>query len=350
MADLGADVCKVEPPGGEPTRRLLAEHPDYSVAGMGAYFLALNHNKRSVVLDLKQAADRDRFRALVEEADVVLTNFGPGVDERLGTDADTLRSYSDRVITCAISGFGQTGPDTHKVAFDMIAQAMGGGMSLGGRPEDPPLRAGLPIGDLGAGLMATIGILAALHQRHRTGTGQHIDLAMRDVQLSLSSYLGTMALMGDPPPRQGNAHPLHVPYDTYETADGWMVIGLVFDRAWPGFCAALDLPELDTPELATNVGRRQRRELVDSVVRPRLRTAGRDHWVARLEAARVPCAPVLDLAEALQTDGAHAREMVVELTDGKGNTARVPGNPIKMTGHQDQWRWPPALNESGEDS
>ena len=312
---------------------------------MGAYFLALNRNKRSVVLNLKEDDDRARFRALVETADVVLTNFGPGVDERLGTDAATLRSYSDRVITCAISGFGQTGPDQGKPAYDMIAQALGGGMSLGGRPDDPPLRAGLPIGDLGAGLMATVGILAALHQRHRTGKGQHVDLSMRDVQLSLSSYLGTMALLGDPPPRHGNAHPLHVPYDTYQTADGWMVIALVFDRAWPGLCDALDLPELKVPELATNVGRRAARARIDGLLRPRLLTRDRDHWLARLTAARVPCAPVLDLAQALTSDGARARDMVVELEGPDGARARVPGNPIKLGDHTDSWSWPPRLDE-----
>lgn len=348
LADLGMDVVKVEPPGGDPTRALVATDPRWSRGGVGAYFMTLNRNKRSIELDLKAPDDRETFLRLVDAADVVLTNFGPGVDARLGTTSDRLRARNPRLVTCAISGFGQTGPRADLTAFDMIAQATGGGMTLTGRPGDPPLRAGIPIGDLGAGMMAAIGILAALQARERTGVGQHVDLAMHDVQISLLSYFATMTtLSGTPPAQEGNAHPVHVPYDTYEASDGWLVLAVIFDAAWPATCAALDLPELDIPEHATSEGRRAHRDRIDARLRERLRTGPRDRWVAALRARRVPCAPVQDVAEALADPQTAAREMVVELEVG-GARVRVPGNPIKLSGHTQEWRPAPVLNADAE--
>jgi crotonobetainyl-CoA:carnitine CoA-transferase CaiB-like acyl-CoA transferase len=193
-------------------------------------------------------------------------------------------------------------------------------------------------------MMAAIGILAALYQRERTGLGQHIDLAMRDVQLSLSSYLGTMALLGPTPGQLGNAHSLHVPYDTYRVVDGWIVIAMIFDRAWPAFCAAVDLPQLNTPELASNTGRRDARAHIDGLLRPQLEAERQAFWLGRLEDARIPCAPVLDLTQAFEQPSAADRDMVVTLRDDTGVEARVPGNALKMSAHVDTWTWPPALD------
>lgn len=342
LADLGMEVVKVEPPGGEPTRRLLADHDVWSRRGFGAYHLALNRNKDSVQCDLKTPSGRRAFLEEVQRSDVVLCNFGPGVTQRLGITHEELAAIQPTIITCDISGYGQTGPESDKVAFDMIAQAAAGAMALTGRPQDPPLRAGLPIGDLGAGLMATIGILTALIQRGSTGRGQHIDISMMDVQLSLSSYLGAMALLGQSPPRMGNAHPAHVPYDTYPTLDGHIVLAVVFPAFWPRLCSALQAPDLDTVAYATPEGRVTHRTAIDRRLREIFSTQTRAHWVELLGRARIPCAPVRTLDEALKSDQALARQMVVDLQDPE-RAARVVGNPIKLSDHEQQWRMAPDL-------
>ena len=342
LADLGMEVLKVEPPGGEPTRRLLADHDVWSRRGFGAYHLALNRNKDSVQCDLKSEAGRRAFLEEVTRSDVVLCNFGPGVTERLGIDHATLAAVNPRIVTCDISGYGQTGPESDKVAFDMIAQAASGAMSLTGRPGDPPLRAGIPMGDLGAGLMATIGILTALIQRGTTGRGQHVDISMMDVQLSLSSYLGAMALLGQGPPRMGNAHPAHVPYDTYPASDGHIVVAVVFPAFWPRLCAAIDAPDLDTVDYATPEGRVAHRDAIDARLRAIFATRTRAHWTEVLGRARIPCAPVRTLDEALASDQARARQMVVDVRDAQ-RQVHVVGNPIKLSDHEQQWRMAPEL-------
>jgi crotonobetainyl-CoA:carnitine CoA-transferase CaiB-like acyl-CoA transferase len=300
LADLGMEVIKVEPLSGERTRSLLATHPEYSRDGVGSYFLALGRNKKSVAIDLKSTDGRAVFDGLVARSDVVLTNFAVGVAERLGVDHGRLSTLNPRLVSCAISGFGQEGPRAREVAFDMVVQALGGGMSITGEPGGRPMRAGLPIGDLGGGLMATIGILAALQARERTGVGQLVDISMLDAQISMQSYMATMtALSGRAAPSMANAHPVHVPYDVYPTSDGWIVVAVIFDPFWGNLMAALDLPELDTPENARQPGRHADREQIDAALSGLFRTNTRAHWAQVLREARVPCAPVHDLAEAL---------------------------------------------------
>ncbi len=219
LTDLGARTIKVEPPGkGEGTRELLAGHPDYSRDGMGAYFMTLNRSKESVCIDLKQEAGRAVFYDLVRHADVVFDNFGAGVPQRLKIDHATLAAINPRIITCSVTGFGETGPDTQRPAFDQVVQGMGGGMSITGRPDDTPVRGGIPIGDLGGGIFGAMGVLAALQARHTTGVGQHVDVSMLDAQISLLTYMATMYLMsGHVPGRIGNSHFVHVPYNTFAT-------------------------------------------------------------------------------------------------------------------------------------
>ena len=217
LTDLGARTIKVEPPGkGEGTRELLAGHPDYSRDGMGAYFMTLNRSKESVCIDLKSDAGRAVFYDLVRHADVVFDNFGAGVPQRLKIDHATLAAINPRIITCSVTGFGETGPDTQRPAFDQVVQGMGGGMSITGRPDDAPVRGGIPIGDLGGGIFGAMGVLAALQARHVTGVGQHVDVSMLDAQISLLTYMATMHLMsGHVPGRIGNSHFVHVPYNTF---------------------------------------------------------------------------------------------------------------------------------------
>ncbi|MDP7344568.1 MAG: CoA transferase, partial [Alphaproteobacteria bacterium] len=193
LADLGARTIKVEPPGrGELTRGLLAKDPKHSLNGMGAYFLTLNRNKESVCIDLKSEAGLALFYELVKKADIVISNFSPGVTARLKIDYAALSEVNERIITCTVTGFGESGPAFKRPAFDMVAQGYGGGMSITGQQEAPPTRAGIPIGDLGGGMFSAVGTLAALHARERSGRGQHVDISMQDCQISLINYMATM--------------------------------------------------------------------------------------------------------------------------------------------------------------
>jgi crotonobetainyl-CoA:carnitine CoA-transferase CaiB-like acyl-CoA transferase len=331
LADLGADVVKIEPPKGEKTRTLLADDPDHSSGGMGAYFLALNRNKRSVALNLKVPADRALFLRLVAAADVVLDNFAFGVTERLGVEPSALRAANPRIVSCSITGFGGTGPRRDQVSFDMVAQAMGGGMSITGLAGGGPMRAGLPVGDLGGGMMAAVGILAALRARDTTGEPQHVDISMHDAQISLLSYMATMAeLSGRSPGPMGNAHPVHVPYDTFQSSDGPFVIAVIFDGFWTELMAVVDLPELDIPEHRHQPGRHANREVILSRLRARFLERPRGAWLTALTEARIPCAPVYDLREALADPQVEARDMLLHIHDPEGQPVGVVGNPIKI--------------------
>lgn len=340
LADLGADVVKVEPPSGEPTRKLLAHDPRYTIDGQGAYHATLNRNKRSVAIDLKSDAGRRVFERLVAHSDVVLSNFSVEVTARLRLRHDDLVEHNPRIVTVAISGYGATGPRRDQAVFDMVAQAMGGHMSLTGEPGGPPLRAGVPVGDLSSGLMAVISVLTALRARDATAEGQHVDLAMHDTQLSLLNYVATMhTLSGEVPGPVGNAHPVHVPYDTFRASDGWLVVAVIFDPIWERFLEATGFAELDVPEHETSAGRNARRSHIDAVLRRRFPERTRDDWVQRLVARRVPCAPVLGVDEALADAQTVARAMVVDVPGPKGGSSRQVGNPVKVT----TWQPPPPM-------
>lgn len=346
LADLGAEIIKIEPPHGEATRAILARDPAHSIDGMGAYFLFLGRNKRSITLDLKNSESRPLLDALVPHADILISNFSVGVAERLGLAHDRLALLNPRIVTCAISGFGETGPHRHHASFDMVAQATGGGMTLTGT-GDVPLRAGLPIGDLGGGLMATIGILAAVQARHTTGRGQHVDISMQDVQVSLLSYMATMfGLSGQIPPAVGNGHFVHVPYNSYAAADGHMILAIVTDDSWLRLLAALELPDLDTLEHRRQAGRLHARARIDAAIGERLATRPRHEWLARLRAADIPCAPVQTIAEVLADPQVLARNMVVDVPHPAGQLTRQPGNPIKLSDtHADTFAAPPLVGQ-----
>ncbi|MBN3854758.1 CoA transferase [Paraburkholderia sp. Ac-20340] len=334
LADLGARTIKVEPPGrGEGTRRLLEHDPDYSRDGMGAYFLTLNRNKESVCVDLKTEAGREVFLDLVRRADVIYDNFSVGVTQRLGIDFDTLSQINPRIITCSVTGFGQTGPQTQRPAFDQVVQAMGGGMSITGTPASGPTRSGIPIGDLGGGVFGSMGVLAALVEREHTGRGQHVDVSMLDVQISLLNYMATMYFMsGDVPQGIGNGHFVHVPYNCFPTADGHIIIACIGDPFFERFVECIDLPALRKPEYLAQPVRYAARAEIDALVAETLRGHSTAYWLDRLNAARIPCGPVNNFAQALQDPQVLAREMVVEVTLPQGERLRMPGNPIKLSG------------------
>lgn len=334
LTDLGARTIKVEPPGkGEGTRALLATHPDYSMHGMGAYFMTLNRSKESVCIDLKSDAGREVFYDLVRKADVVFDNFGAGVPKRLSIDHETLSAINPRIITCSVTGFGETGPDTQRPAFDQVVQGMGGGMSITGMGEHAPVRAGIPIGDLGGGIFGAMGVLAALQGRHTTGLGQHIDVSMLDAQISLLTYMATMHLMsGHVPERIGNSHFVHVPYNTYATKDGHIIIACIGDAFFERFLAVVERPELRKAEYLKQPARYADRAMIEGVINEEMIQHSSAYWLDKLRAARVPCSPVNDFQQALSDPQVLARDMVVEVPMSGGGSVRMPGVPMKFSG------------------
>lgn len=333
LADLGARTIKVEPPGaGEGTRRLLENDPAYSRNGMGAYYLTLNRNKESVCVDLKSSAGREVFLDLVRQADVVFDNFSVGVTQRLGVDYAALSQVNPRIVTCSVTGFGQTGPQTQRPAFDQVVQAMGGGMSITGTPETGPMRSGIPIGDLGGGMFGAMGVLAALVERDHTGRGQHVDISMLDAQISLLNYMATMYFMsGEVPAGIGNGHFVHVPYNSYPTADGHIIIACIGDAFFERFVECIDLPALRKPEYKQQPVRFAAKAEIDALVAEVLRKQPTEYWLEQLRAARIPCGPVNNFARALSDPQVLARDMVVEVPLADGERLRMPGNPVKLS-------------------
>ena len=348
LADLGARMIKVEPPGtGEGTRRLLENDPENARDGMGAYFLTLNRNKQSVCIDLKSAAGKAVFLDLVQHADVVFDNFSAGVPKRLGIDHEALARVNPRIVTCSVTGFGETGPEIDRPAFDQVVQAMGGGMSITGTTESGPTRSGIPIGDLGGGVFGAVGVLAALVERERTGKGQHVDVSMLDVQVSMLNYMATMYLLsGRIPGGIGNGHFVHVPYNSYPTADGHVIVACIGDAFFERFAAFIGIPALLAPEYRLQPGRFAAKARIDSLVAEKLKTRPTAYWLAELQAARIPCGPVNNFQQALDDPQVRARDMVVEVTLATGETVRLPGNPIKLSGAEPHaFSRPPALGE-----
>ncbi|MEM1230325.1 MAG: CoA transferase [Pseudomonadota bacterium] len=345
LADLGCDTVKVEPVGrGEGTRRLLENDPKNSLGGMGAYFFTLNRNKRSVALDLKSDAGKALFYRLVASADVVLDNFAADVTRRLGIHYDDLKVHNPRIITCSVSGFGSDGPHYRRPAFDQIVQGLGGGMSITGPGPGTFVRAGIPIGDLGGGMFAVMGIQSALLARERTGQGQHVDISMLDVQVSLLNYMATMyTLSGEVPGPIGNSHFVHTPYNTFPTADDTIIIAVIGDTFWPALVELLEVEALRDPTLATAPERLTRQKEIEDLVGARLKTNTASYWLERLEAARIPCARVNNVAQALDDPQVRHRNMVVSVNHPEAGAAEVPGNPIKLSGNSEESFTPPPL-------
>ncbi|WP_372069858.1 CoA transferase (plasmid) [Tistrella mobilis] len=345
LADLGARTIKIEPvKTGEGTRKLLAKDPDHSIEGMGAYFLTLARNKQSVAVDLKTEEGRALVYDLVRKADIVVDNYSRGVTCRLGIDHATLAAINPRIITCSVTGFGETGPNPDRPAFDLVAQGIGGGMSLTGEAGGTPLRAGIPIGDLGGGLFAAIGILAALNQRNLTGQGQHIDISMLDCQLSMLNYMATMqSLSGREPGRSGNGHFVHVPYNTYRTKTRHVILAVITDQFWQRLVDILDAPDLRRDAYLTQPGRWADRDVINARLQEILETESCEHWLARF-GNQIPCAPVNDIAHAMADEQIRGRGMVVEVAHPSGRRVEMPGNPVKMSGMTEEvFTAPPLL-------
>ncbi|MBU1208918.1 MAG: CoA transferase [Proteobacteria bacterium] len=345
LADLGAEVIKVEPPGsGEGTRRLLENDPKHSLHGMGAYFLTLCRNKKSITLDLQTEKGRAVFYDLARISDVVYDNFRPGVLDRLKINYDTLKDINPRLISCSCTGFGLTGPGRDRPAFDLVVQAMGGGVSITGEPDRPPVRSGIPIGDMGGGVFSAFGILAALVSRACTGKGQKIDVSMLDVQVSLLNYMATMYfLSGEVPGPIGNEHFVHVPYGSFKTKDIYIILALVGDNFWKPFVEILGIEELKDPKYDRRDGRWQEKEKIDAIVSQVLATRPGDEWLQLFAEKGIPSGPINTFDRALSNPQVLHRNMVVEVDHPIGGKVKQPGNPIKMSGTPGETFSPPPL-------
>lgn len=342
LADLGAEVVKIEAPGsGDDTR---AWGPPF-LEGESAYFLSINRNKKSLTLDLKAAEGKSILWRLLERCDVLLENFRPGTMERLGFGYDAVARRLPRMVYCSISGFGQTGPDRDLPGYDVLAQGESGLMSLTGDQEGPPLKFGISISDLTAGMTACQAILAALLHRERTGEGQRIDIGMLDVSASLLTFqAGNYFASGKLPVRRGNAHPSIVPYSAYPSSDGTLLLAVGNDSLFRRLCEAIEEQALgDDPRFATAAARVEHRAALDEILVAVLRRRPRDHWIAHLRKFGVPCGAVRDLSEVASSPQLHARGMLQTMEHPRAGQLRVLGSPLQLSASPPSLRLPPPL-------
>ena len=331
LADMGAEVIKIEEPAGGDAMREMG--PPFLPDGESAYFLAINRNKKSVALDLTKPEGRDVFLDLVAQADVVWENFRPGVMERLRCDYATLAAVNPRLVMCSISAYGQDGPYRDWPAFDIALQAMGGALSLTGEPGGPPVRMGLPMADLSGGMFGAFAVAGALVRRSRTGVGAHVDLSLLDCQVSLLGYIAQYFWTdGRVPAPMGSAHTSVVPYQALATRDGHLIVA-VFERFWAGFCRAAGHPEWTAdPRFATNGARVAHRQALMAVMEPVFMERGTADWLERLRAHGVPVAPIQSVDRVLDDPQVRHRRMVVDMAHGRHGTLPTLGTPIKVDG------------------
>jgi len=342
LAELGARVIKVEnPQGGDDARHFEPFHH-----GESAYFLSLNRGKESIALDLRDDADRNVVLNLIRQSDVLVENFRPGTLERLHLGYDDMRQENPRLIYAAISGFGHSGPWSHKPAYDLIVQALGGIMSITGRSGDPPTKAGTSIGDITGGLFALAGITSALFHRERTGQGCKVDVSLLDGQIAiLESAVQRYLTSGKPPQQMGNRHPSIAPFEAFETADRPIIIAAGNDGLFQRLCRALGRPDFATDSrFVSNRARLHNIDALKSEMEIILRPHPAAHWLGVLEKEGIPCSPINSVADAVEHPQVQSRNMIVTAGD-----LRMAGNPIKFSAFPDpRTRKPaPALDANG---
>lgn len=328
LGDLGADVIKVEPPGGDTTRRM-GKRQGMESAG----YWAVNRNKRGIVLNLKDRRAQDIVRTLVRQADVVVENYRPGVMAGFGLDYDRLKQEHPSLIYASVSGFGSTGPYAHKGGFDLVAQGMSGIMSVTGEEGRPPVKCGIPVTDLGAGLFAEQAILAAYIHRLKTGEGQYIDTSLLEAGVALSVWESTQYFStGGIPEPMGSAHRMSAPYQAIRCADGYINLGAANTRTWEKFAHAIGCPELlDRPEYVEDGLRVKNRHQLTQEIEAVTTQQPRSHWLAVLEEVGVPCGPISNYAEVFADPHIQARGMVQEMKHPVGGTVQVLGPAAKLS-------------------
>jgi CoA:oxalate CoA-transferase len=331
LCDLGADVIKVERPPIGDVARMTAP----LVNGESCYFLSVNRGKRSIAIDLKNEAGRDLFLRLVERVDVVMENFTPGTMEALGLGYDVLSQGNPRLIYAATSGFGQTGPDRLRPALDIIAQGMGGIMSITGEPGGPPVRPGTSLGDIAAGLFTAIGVLAALHERERSGRGQMIDVAMLDCQVSiLENAFARYFATGQVPGPIGTRHPVATPFQAFPTRDGYIVLALSWgvENQWELFCATIGRADLiDDHRFDTGPLRTEHHAELEPILIEAMKKKTTAEWVREFDAIGLPCGPLNNIAQAAALPQVKAREMLVEVEHRRIGRFPLPNTPVKLS-------------------
>lgn len=353
LADLGAEVTKIERPGtGDDTREW---GPPYLKDEAGndtteaAYYLSANRNKLSVALDIATPRGAELVRQLAEQSDVLVENFKVGGLRKYGLDYESLSKVNPRLIYCSITGFGQTGPYASRPGYDFMIQGMGGLMSITGERDDlpggGPQKAGVAVADLMTGMYSTVGILAALHERSRSGLGQHLDMALLDCQVAmLANQNLNFMTSGKAPRRAGNAHQNLVPYQVFAARDGHLIVAVGNDSQFRNYCRVIGLPELSAdPRFATNPQRVQNRDVLVPLLAERMATGERDVWLAELEAAGVPAGPINTVDQVYQDPQVLARNMRLDLPHPTAGKVPMAGSPLKFSGSPVQYRHAPPL-------
>jgi CoA:oxalate CoA-transferase len=330
LRDLGADVIKVErPPYGD-----VARTTGPYIGEQSTYFFSINRGKKSICLDLKKPEGKDVFLRLVERTDVVMENFTPGTMEGLGLDYETLSARNPRLIYAATSGFGQTGPDRNRPALDIIVQGTGGIMSITGEPGGPPVRPGISQGDTTAGLYTAIGVLAAVHERERSGMGQMLDISMLDCQIAiLENAFARYFATGEVPQPIGTRHPLATPFQAFPTKDGWIVVALSWgvENQWELFCATVGRPDLiDDSRFETPGLRTRQHDVLEPVLNEALRQKTTAEWLREFDAIGLPCGPLNNIPQAAEHPQVRAREMLVDVEHPDGFSLKITDTPVKL--------------------
>jgi CoA:oxalate CoA-transferase len=339
LADMGARVIKIEPPvKGDDSRHYGPWLKAKSGKVKSGYFISVNRGKGSIALDLKAGADRKVFEALLSRADVLIENYRGGTMEKLGYGYETLKDKYPRLIYAAVSGFGHTGPYAKRPAYDMIAQAMGGVMSLTGHPDGPPTRVGTSTGDITAALFATVGVVTALYDREKTGRGQKVDVAMLDSQVAvLENAISRYVATGEVPGKLGSRHPSIAPFAAFATKDGHIAIAAGNDDIWARVCRVIGREELIADDrFRTNPSRVEHVDAMAAEMETSLSAKSSKEWLALLEGAGVPCGPLNNVADVMQDPQVLARNMIVESLDPDMGPIRMQGNPIKLSAHEDE--------------
>ena len=352
LADLGADVVKVERPDGGDGMRVW---PPISKTSQGSYsenFASVNRNKRSITADMKSAKDLAHLKALAAKADILLENFRPGVLDRLGLGYEALAALNPGLVYCSISGYGQEGPYAQKGAFDVTVQAMSGLMSVTGEEGAPPVKAGVPVGDFGAGLYAVVCILAAVHKRHATGLGARIDCSMLGgllgmAALQTSEFFGT----GQVPKRLGSAHPRNAPYKAFKASDDYFVIAAGNDKLWQTVCELVGLPELaEAPDFKTQLDRARNQTKMNTYLDPVFVQKSASEWLVLFDKAGVPCAPINNYADILSDPHVKAMQWVQPIDLPNGATTQTVAFPMRLEGVDLlQIKAPPQLGEHNDE-
>jgi crotonobetainyl-CoA:carnitine CoA-transferase CaiB-like acyl-CoA transferase len=331
LADMGADVIKVEKmPGGDDARRMVPP----TIADESTAFLIMNRNKRGIALNLKTENGRGVLTRLLKDADVLIENYRRGTMEKMGFGYDVLRAMNPKLIYCSISGFGRTGPYADRGGFDLVAQGMSGLMSITGeRPGCPPMKAGAPVTDITAGILACVGVLAALHARESSGQGQMVDTSLFEAGITLTYWHSAICFAtGQSPGPMGTAHPLNAPYQAFPALDGWITVGAANQENWLRLLEALGAPELgNDPRFANNAERMRNLSALTAALTPLFQRRTVTEWLHRLEESGVPAGPVLDIAQMHADPQALAREMIVETTHPKAGPVKSIGLPIKFS-------------------